>query len=433
MLDLWNAVSTNRILERIASQLPPSTWIVGGCVRDMLLGREILDIDLVTFSDVWTLSKKIETLLNGKAFWIDKERRVARIAVRGTPLTVDVLPPRGEHIEQDLSMRDITINAMACDPKTGSVTDPLNGLDDLNRRIIRLIAEENLVDDPLRGLRCLRFAVQLGFAVEEGTMSLIGAHAALIRKVSPERIKQEIMKALSCPRGSVFFQLIVEAGYAEELFHPDPEIEHLLSAERAFDMDILLEEAHEVIPGAGEYLHREVEQGLTRAALLRLAAFFSGISRKSGRIKDLCRKLTFSSKTTRIIAGILDAQERLEASPGKKELCCLFRSFPDSVPDMLVLACALDNGQRDRISGIWDFYRSIYLPMLKAPLISGKEIMDMLDIKPGPAVGEYLEAVEAAGCGGLIADREEARAYVKRMHLEGRQFRDGIQAVRDEK
>jgi len=428
MLDLWNAGSTSRVLERIAPHLPPSSWIVGGCVRDLLLGRDVLDIDLVTFTDVWTLSKKIERLLKGKAFWIDRERLVARIAVKGTPLTVDVLPPRGPDIEQDLLKRDITINAMACDPKTGSIVDPLNGQDDLTRRIIRLIAEENLVDDPLRGLRCLRFAVQLGFAVEEGTISLISAHADLIHQVSPERIKQEIMKALSCPRGSVFFQLLVETGYAEELFHPDPEMEHLLSAERAFNMDVLLAEVHDVIPEAGEYLGREVEQGFTRAAAQRLAAFFSGITRDSNRIKHICRKLAFSSRTTRIITGMLEAQDTLTGLEGNKDLCSLFRSFPDCVPDMLVLACAVDNGQRPRISGIWDFYRSTYLPLLKTPLLSGKEIMDILEVKPGPAVGKYLEAVEDARCEGMIATREEAREYVERIHLEGLQFREGSQA-----
>jgi tRNA nucleotidyltransferase/poly(A) polymerase len=420
MLDLWNAVSTNRVLERIARHLPPSTWIVGGCVRDLLLGREVFDIDLVTFSDVWVLSKKIETLLNGKAFWIDRERLVARVAVKGTPLTVDVLPPRGQDIEEDLSKRDITINAMACDPKTGMTIDPLHGRDDLARRVIRLIAEENLADDPLRGLRCLRFAVQLGFAVEDRTMSLISAHADLIHQVSPERIKQEILKALSCPRGSVFFQLMVESGYAEELFHPDPEMEHLLSAERAFGMDVLLEKAHDVITGAGEYLGREVEQGFTRAAALRMAAFFSGITRDRDRITGICRGLAFSSKTTRTIAGILEAQERLADLEGKKDLCFLFRAFPDCIPDMLMLACAMDDGQRSRISEIWDFYRSTYLPLRKTPLLSGKEIMDILKLPPGPAVGRYLDAVEDARCEGLISSGEEAREYLQSIHRNGR-------------
>jgi tRNA nucleotidyltransferase/poly(A) polymerase len=417
MHDLWNAVSANRVLERLSPQLPPSTYLVGGCVRDLLLGRNVLDFDLVTFCDVWGLAKKIETLLGGKAFWIDRERCVARIAVKGTPLTVDVLSPRGPDIATDLAMRDITINAMAFDPKSRELIDPLHGQEDLLQGIIRIISEENLVDDPLRGIRCLRFAVNLGFAIEDDTMSIIRANSVLIHKVSRERIKQEIMKALLSPRGSIFFQLLVDADYGEELFHPDPEIEHDLSLRRSSEMDAVLEDAHNILPGIGDYFSQDVEQGFSRAAVLRLTAFLSGISANGFRIRNICKGLAFSSRTTRIVVNTLEAHERGEIvlekhDAGKKSLCVLFRSYPECIPDMLLLAAASHRDLRTLTAELWDFYRT-YLPQKRNPLISGKDIMEVFGLRPGLLIGKYLELVEDARLEGIITTRDEAIEYLK--------------------
>jgi tRNA nucleotidyltransferase (CCA-adding enzyme) len=338
--------------------------------------------------------------------------------MKGTPLTVDVLPPRGSDIESDLAMRDITINAMACDPKTGKLIDPLKGQDDLSRGIIRIISEENLVDDPLRGIRCFRFAVLLGFAIEDDTISTIRANSELIHKVSPERIKQEIMKALSSPRGSIFFQFLMEANYSEELFHPDPELEHELSPGRAFEMDIQLEDAHSILLGIDDYFRRDVEQGFPRAAVLRFAAFISGISGNSSRTKELCTRLAFSTRATRTIVNTIEAYEKLillfeKQNAGRKELCALFRSYPECIPDTFLLATASSAELKGRIPGLWDFYRKEYLPQKKSPLISGRDIIDALEVKPGLVVGKYLEMVEDARCEGIVTTREEAIEYLK--------------------
>jgi tRNA nucleotidyltransferase/poly(A) polymerase len=418
MHDPWNAVSTNRVLERIIPLLPPSSYLVGGCVRDLLLGREILDVDLVTFSDVWGLAKQMESLLGGKAFWLDRERGGVRIVVKGTDLMVDVLPPRGSDIATDLSMRDITINAMAFDVKTHELLDPLRGQEDLRRGIIRIIAEQNLTDDPLRGIRCLRFAVSLEFAVEEETMSLIRTHAGLIHRVSPERIKQEIMKSLSSSSGSVFFKLLMEAGYGEELFHHGPATDRGDSAGRVGAVEILLEDVRNILPGIGEHFSRDVEYGFSRAAALKLAAFLIGISDNSYRTRDICRKLAFSSRTARLLANTREAQERLVSllanqDVGRKDLFALFRSYPECIPETLLLAGASGNLLKDRILEIWSLYQEVYHPQKNNPLLSGRDIMNALRLDQGRLVGKYLEMVEDARLEGLISTREEAVKYLK--------------------
>jgi len=173
MHDQSNAVWTNKILDKVLPHLPQQTYLVGGCVRDLILGTDPSDFDLVTFGSPMDLALEIGAVVGGRAFFIDSERQVARVALNHGKLTIDVSPPRGADIESDLAQRDITINAMAINPADGTLVDLHGGRQDLKEGRIRLIAEKNLTDDPIRGLRCLRFSVQFGFSIDSGTMGLI--------------------------------------------------------------------------------------------------------------------------------------------------------------------------------------------------------------------------------------------------------------------
>ena len=214
MHDLFNAATRNIILKGILPHLPGQTYLVGGCVRDLMLGAEPSDFDLVTFGTSMDLARQLGAIFGGKAFFMDQERQMARVALNHGDLTIDVSPPKGNDIAADLAERDITINAMALDPFGGTLIDPLGGQKDLQEKRIRLIAEKNLKDDPLRGLRCLRFSVQLGFSLDSLTMEVIKKNAETLDRIAPERIKYEFLKALMCPDSATFFSLLVDAGYA---------------------------------------------------------------------------------------------------------------------------------------------------------------------------------------------------------------------------
>ena len=213
MHDLFNAARKNKILKDILPHLPGQTYLVGGCVRDLMLGAVPSDFDLVTFGASMDLARQLGAILGGKAFFMDQERQVARVALNHGDLTIDVSPPKGNDIAADLAERDITINAMALNPFDGTLIDPLGGQKDLQERRIRLIAEKNLKDDPLRGLRCLRFSVQLGFSLDSLTMEVIKKNAETLQMIAPERIKYEFLKALKCPASATFFSLLIDAGY----------------------------------------------------------------------------------------------------------------------------------------------------------------------------------------------------------------------------
>jgi poly(A) polymerase len=456
MHDLWNAVSKNRILERILPALPPGTYLVGGCVRDLLLGRQTCDIDLVCFSDAWELSRRIAEIVCGKAFWLDRQRHVVRVASKTDSLTIDVSPPRGPDILSDLKARDITINAMACEVAAwgGQLIDPLRGLSDLRQGIIRIISEHNLLDDPLRGMRCLRFAVMLGFTLSSETRDLVRNHAGMIRSIAPERIKHEFLKALSVPRGTSFFRLMADEGYVGEIFSPQGgTAEDTCSSSRlthalkmASRVDEVLLHVHTLLPGIKDHFSKEVEHGLSREAAIRLAAFLAGIAaepvsageavqrgrlqfpRSSLLAEDICMRLSLSCRACRIVGGaiagyrkMLDMAQYPQIS--RKDMHKVFQAGPESIPEALCLAeastrtatdpsCA-SSGANARVAAIWEFYLGEYKGFKENPLITGDDIMAEFNLSSGPRIGEYLEKVLEARVEGTLVTREDALEYLR--------------------
>ncbi|MCU0575561.1 MAG: hypothetical protein MUD15_01900 [Desulfobacterota bacterium] len=423
MHDLLSAVSTNRILERILPLLPGGTYLVGGCIRDLLLGIEPFDFDLVTFDAPLDLGRRIAGVLGGNAFSLDRERGVERIAIDGGRYTIDISAARGADIGADLLERDITINAMACLPAEGACIDPLQGLADLRAGRIRLIGERNLLDDPLRGLRCLRFAVQLGFSVEAPTMSLVRRHAAALEGVASERIKHEFLQALAGPQSSMFFMLLAQAGLDRVLFGDAPRTLALEIVRRA---DSRLDEREELLPGVGDHFSQELEHGLTRAAAFRLAAFLHGCTdpRQAGRI--LRKRFALSGKACRTIMGTMAGAGSMpglagNTGPSGSGMYRVLSEHEGCIPEMLLLAMAAPGGDEKGNAGameracseIWGFFLGRYRSCRENPLLTGHDIMKTLKIPMGPKVGALLRQVEQAQADGLIGSPQEALTFLR--------------------
>lgn len=433
MHDLLNAVSANRILERILPLLPTRTYLVGGCIRDLLLGVEPHDFDLVTFGSPMGLASRIEKLLGGTAFLMDQERGVARVAMNHGEHTIDISPARGADIETDLGERDITINAMACLPADGDLIDPLRGVIDLRERRIRLIGEKNLLDDPLRGLRCLRFAVQLGYSVDERTWSLIGRHAHTIGGIAPERIKHEFLHALATPRGSEFFAMLDDVGYVGEIFGrtiAEKGGEPLSCA--VLHADRVLHDAGRLLPGLGSHFSEELEHGLPRSSAFRIAAFllslWGGTGSCSGDIIDAAMaRLALSARARKTIRGTLTGAFAVHGLAGAsrctgRTMYGVLSDHDGHIPEILLMALASGMGYREEACGsiartcsdLWAFAQGQYRVQKTGPLLSGRDIIDETGIEPGPIVSEWLRMIEEARADGLLASRQDALSYLRR-------------------
>jgi tRNA nucleotidyltransferase/poly(A) polymerase len=165
-------------------------WVVGGAVRDELLHRPVLDVD-VACAEPRAAANRFARRFGGSVFPLSERHGAWRVVVDGAAETVDFTPV-GEGIDSDLATRDFTFNAIAVHVRTGDEHDPHEGHADLAAGIIRAVTETVFLDDPLRLLRAVRFEDELGFRMDGHTEALLRASAALVTAPAGERILAEL-------------------------------------------------------------------------------------------------------------------------------------------------------------------------------------------------------------------------------------------------
>jgi tRNA nucleotidyltransferase/poly(A) polymerase len=174
-------------------------WLVGGSVRDGLLGRATHDLDFAVQGDALSLGRAVADRLGGAFYPLDQERGAGRVVLKreGIRYFLDFAALRAPDLPGDLARRDFTLNAMAApldDP--AALIDPLGGEADLRARLIRACGPSSLRDDPVRGLRAVRLAAQFDFRLDKTTRQAIKAEAPGLARVSAERIRDEFMRLL---------------------------------------------------------------------------------------------------------------------------------------------------------------------------------------------------------------------------------------------
>lgn len=177
----------DRLQELFADE---EAWVVGGAVRDELLLRPVLDVD-VACAEPREAANRFARRFGGSVFPLSERHGAWRVVVDGAVETVDFTPLR-DGIDADLATRDFTFNAIAVDVRTGSIHDPHDGRSDLDEGLIRAVAEPVFLADPLRLLRAVRFEDELGFRMDDRTEALARASAALVLQPAGERVLAEL-------------------------------------------------------------------------------------------------------------------------------------------------------------------------------------------------------------------------------------------------
>lgn len=190
-----NRIQNDEILNNLASFFDNDIWLVGGAVRDILLNNEITDRDLiVTDCDAKIFSMKVAEFFDAKFIPLDEENKIYRVVLNDKKNYLDITNPIGNSLEKDICRRDLSVNAIAVNIKSGEFFDPTNGLKDFENKALKGINEANFTDDPLRLLRIFRFHSTLGFEISQDLMNITKKHAAIINKPAKERIEYELMK-----------------------------------------------------------------------------------------------------------------------------------------------------------------------------------------------------------------------------------------------
>ncbi len=199
-----------------------SIYVVGGAVRDHLLGRPIHDLDFALPGDGIPVGRAVAKYLGADYFPLDDERGTARVILTradGTRLSLDFAALRGPDLESDLRARDFTINALALDARDPeNVFDPLGGALDLREKRIRACSPASLTDDPIRILRAIRLAAGLGFGIDPGTRALMRAAIPGMGSVSPERKRDELLRILGGRHPATSLRALEMLGLLPALF-----------------------------------------------------------------------------------------------------------------------------------------------------------------------------------------------------------------------
>jgi tRNA nucleotidyltransferase/poly(A) polymerase len=188
--------------ENLPADAPP-LYLVGGALRDALLGKTAHDLDFCLPKDARKFARQMANKLGGAYYTLDDEHDTARVILTlgdGAHGVLDFAAFRGGTLESDLRGRDFTINALALDVRTGELFDPLHGARDLREKVLRVCAPQAMTDDPVRVLRAVRLAAALGMSIQPETRKMAREAAPRLGGVSAERQRDELFKILTGPK-----------------------------------------------------------------------------------------------------------------------------------------------------------------------------------------------------------------------------------------
>lgn len=416
------------LLAALAEQFEVHVFLVGGCLRDVVMGRPIHDYDFALSGAEEDLPAEFASHCGGYFFWLDRERRQARVVIGrgGDAFTFDFAPIRGNGIQDDLALRDFTINALAL-PVTrvaGCLLDPLNGLRDIAERKIRACGAGIFDDDPLRLLRAIRFAVTLGFAIEEVTWQEMLTRSHLLEDVAGERIREEFFLVLGARNVAASLELLRSSGLLPMIIPGDSRIGEYfsdLAARRAFadDVERVIGDCEKFFPSVqaelSAHLERPVEGGIPLFSLLKLAAFLSGED-AAASIKTCCDRIRLGTKARAEIKALCDSATAFPSFPksvaGERFLYRFFRDRAPGGAELVILPLAARLIDPEMAARLVSFYFYDYRPTDANLLLSGDQVMDLLGVGPGPRLGRILESLREAESAGQVSTVEEAREFL---------------------
>lgn len=385
---------------------PPQSYLVGGVVRDALLGRraEYLDLDFVLPVDAVKTARKLANYYKAGFVLLDAQRQIARVVFNGA--TVDLAQQEGDSLETDLHRRDFTINAIAYSPHTQEFIDPLQGANDLQARVIRMVKAANLEDDPLRLLRGYRQAAQLNFTIEPETQSVMRQLAPLLEEIAVERVQVELGYLLKSSQGTPWLTQAWQDQLLQTWF-PNATAQGLAQVAAIDHAAIVLEETWQTL---GVELRSPISGKLTsKISLAKLSCLLPSMPEAA---EAQLLRLKYSRAEMRVVVTALkNLPQLLSNSLSKMSIrkqYFLFQDVGAIFPALAVLAVATGLSV-DTIAPLINRYlNSEDRVAHPQALVSGNELMQSLNIPAGEQIGKILAEIQLAQAEGKISTREQA-------------------------
>ncbi|MCD6358916.1 MAG: CCA tRNA nucleotidyltransferase [Dehalococcoidia bacterium] len=374
------------------------SYLVGGYLRDMLLGRDSSDIDIAIDADALQTAQNIAQAIKGTYVPLDEKHQIARIILHhdNKHYTIDISTLRG-NIESDLSHRDFTVNAIAinltdlsADSSTTHIIDPFKGQTDINNKIIKVVSKTSLQEDPIRMLRAVRLAAELRFTLDSKTESLISNQSNLLLKTAGERVHTELCRLMHFPKTHHWLRVMDKLGLMSVII---PELDEAKGVEQpiehfwdVFDHSIETVKAVEHILYRGKavsrkkepvdfvpwsheldmYFEEQISGNLTRKELIKVAALLHDVAKpqtrsfaEHGRVHffghpqkgseiagDILTRLRFSKRETKMAQKMIELHMRPGQMnqpgelPTRRAIYRYFRDAGDVAIDTLFLNLA---------------------------------------------------------------------------------------------
>ena len=426
-------------------------YLVGGCVRDLLLGYEPTDYDVATDATPQQVMETFpQTFAVGAQFGVvlvplpktasgesavgpDEEVPVVEVAT----FRSDIGYSDGRHPNEvrftkdpreDVRRRDFTINGLLLDPITNEVLDYVGGREDLKAGVVRTIGEpeHRFAEDKLRMLRAVRFAARFGYRIDPATLAAIRRLAVQIHQVSRERVREELTKMLTEGHARRAFEMLDESSLLKEVL---PEIAAMKGVEQppqfhpegdVFVHTMLLLEK---LPAGcsrtlawGALLHDVGKPPTFRVAPDRIR-FDGHVEVGVKMAAEICRRLRFSNDDTDQILGLVQNHMRFGVVQQMKESTLKkFLRLPgfDEHLELHRIDCLSSHGLLEAYDYAWQRARALSPEAIRPqPLITGQDLIEA-GYEPGPRFKEILEAVEDAQLEGMLPSNEAALEFVKR-------------------
>jgi tRNA nucleotidyltransferase (CCA-adding enzyme) len=375
-------------------------YLVGGCVRDLALGRDLLDVDVAAEGEVESLAATAASVLGGR--WV-AHGEFGTVTLEANGARLDLAMARAEtyarpgalprvrpaSISEDLARRDFTINALAlaiCGPERGRLLDPFDGWEDLRRGLVRVLHQRSFIDDATRVLRAVRYAARLGFRLESGTRALLRRDVSYLAIISGARLRQELVRLLAEGRPETALLACQRLGVLAAV-HPALRFDRRLAAA----------------------LRAARRRGMPLSPELYLSLLGTPLCPEEA--SSVARRLALSTPQRRALEGAAAlggatdelAQSRLRPS----QVVALLEAHPE--PSLRAWSLAAPSPTvRRRARAYLEYWRYV------KPSLDGRALQ-RLGVPRGPLVGEAMRMLRTARVDGQVRSRAGEVAAVQRL------------------
>lgn len=439
-------------------------YIVGGSVRDLLLGKLPADYDIAVIENPKPFAEKIAKKTSGRLVELGKPGQML-FRVVSKNYVYDISPIAGASIEDDLLKRDFTINALAWDLSSKRVIDCVDGQKDIADRKIRMVSKTVFQKDPIRLIRAYRISATLDFNIEQQTNAAIKDNAELLQTSAGERIRSELFKILTTSNSYYFLSQMGKTGVLQAIF---PELTDLQTCFQnryhLFDvfkhtmkayshLETILNDCHNFLPETnGQFkpctdtfkgallkcsiLLHDIGKPLARTIDKKGNIHFYGHGKKSADMtKNIVHRLRFSNHEASYVDFIIRNHIRplflfiahQNKTITQKGITRFFLKCGKYAPDLLIHAMADIKGKGNKSDErneafinfareMVKYYFSYFQPEKSKPsLITGRDLINNFALTPSPLFKKILRRVEEARISKKINTKDEAMALVKKI------------------